>query len=77
LILCEIACEEVDAGNFAGRVWSTQACKNMREKYWERANLWHPGREFRNKMTNLKGLYTDWWYGCKSKLAAVAAQMEK
>jgi hypothetical protein len=32
----------------------------MREKYWERANLWHPGREFRNKMTNLKGLYTDW-----------------
>jgi hypothetical protein len=32
----------------------------MREKYWQRAKLWHPGREFRNKMTNLKGLYTDW-----------------
>ena len=32
----------------------------MREKYWERAKLWHPGREFRNKITNLKGLYNDW-----------------
>ncbi|XBH96383.1 hypothetical protein VPH35_086777 [Triticum aestivum] len=60
LTLCEIACEEIDAGNYAGRVWSPQAYKNMREKYWERAKLWHPSREFRNKITNLKGLYNDW-----------------
>ncbi|KAI5009812.1 hypothetical protein ZWY2020_011949 [Hordeum vulgare] len=33
LTLCEVACEEIDAGNYAGRVWSPQAYKNMREKY--------------------------------------------
>jgi hypothetical protein len=58
--LCEIACEEIEVGNYTGRVWQPQAYKNIREKYWQRAKLWHPGREIRNKMTNLKTLYTDW-----------------
>lgn len=58
--MCEIACEEIEAGNFSGGVWSNQAYKNMKEKYWERANLWHPGREIKNKMAGLKTLYSDW-----------------
>jgi hypothetical protein len=58
--LCEIACEEIDTGNFAGKVWNNQAYKNMKEKYWKRVKLWHPGREVKNKMTALKTLYTDW-----------------
>ncbi|KAI4968246.1 hypothetical protein ZWY2020_005358 [Hordeum vulgare] len=86
LTLCEIACEEIDAGNYAGRVWSPQAYKNMREKYWERAKLWHPGREFKNKITNLKGLYNDWlWlqqqtgcgHGSDGEVTATADWWEK
>jgi hypothetical protein len=58
----------------------------MREKYWQRAKLWHPGREFRNKMTNLKGLYTDWvwlqqqtgcWRGSNGEVTASADWWEK
>jgi hypothetical protein len=58
--LCELACEEIEAGNFSGRVWQPQAYKNIREKYWQRVKLWHPGREIKNKMNGLKTLYTDW-----------------
>jgi hypothetical protein len=58
--LCELACEEIEAGNFSGRVWQPHAYKNIREKYWQRVKLWHPGKEIKNKMTNLKTLYTNW-----------------
>jgi hypothetical protein len=58
--LCELAYEEIEAGNFSGRVWQPQAYKNIREKYWQRVKLWHPGREIKNKMNGLKALYTDW-----------------
>ncbi|CAM0144831.1 unnamed protein product [Urochloa decumbens] len=59
-ILCELACEEIEDGNFTAKVWNTEGYKNMKEKYYQKTKLWHPGREVKNKIQNLKGLYNDW-----------------
>jgi hypothetical protein len=58
--LCELACEEIEAGNFTAKIWSTQGYKNIKEKYYQKTKLWHPGREVKNKIQNLKALYNDW-----------------
>ncbi|XP_037474192.1 uncharacterized protein LOC119350475 [Triticum dicoccoides] len=59
-ILCELACEEIEDGNFTAKVWTSQGYKNMKEKYYQKTKLWHPGREVKNKIQNLKGVYNDW-----------------
>lgn len=59
-ILCELACEEIEDGNFTAKVWTSQGYKNIMEKYYQKTKLWHLGREVKNKIQNLKGVYNDW-----------------
>ena len=58
--MCELACEEIEDGNFTAKDWTSQGYKNIKEKYYQKTKLWHPGREVKNKIQNLKGVYNDW-----------------
>ena len=58
--MCELACEEIEDGNFTAKVWTSQGYKNIMEKYYQKTKLWHLGREVKNKIQNLKGVYNDW-----------------
>uniref|UniRef100_A0A0E0MGA9 Myb/SANT-like domain-containing protein n=1 Tax=Oryza punctata TaxID=4537 RepID=A0A0E0MGA9_ORYPU len=68
-IFCEIACEELRAGNCIEGTWTTRGYQNIKEKFYQRTGLRHRTKQVKNKFTTIKNIYVAWlWLSSQTGL---------